>query len=487
MKILILITAYNVEKFLESVLQRIPDELLRYDLEILIIDDFSSDGTKKVMNEIVQKYKKFRITCLYNKKNLGYGGNQKVGYHYAIINNFDYVIMLHGDGQYAPEYLLNMLRPLFNNEADAVQGSRMINKKLALKGNMPLYKFLGNICLTAFQNLLTGMKLSEYHSGYRAYSVSALKEIPFRLNSDFFHFDTQILLQFKVLGKGIKEISIPTYYGEQISSLNSIKYGLSILKTTIKFFFQKYGIFYDRKFSFKVKKLEENYLSKLDFKSTHSITYKIINEKSNIISIGCGSGHLEKKLFYEKKCKIDAIDQYDNSFDFIENFKKIDLDLDELNFDFKKYKYIIMLDVLEHLKNPEKILEFINYNMSFNASQKLIISVPNTANILIRLSLLFGNFNYGERGILDKTHLRLFTLNSIKNLLLESNFKIKKTIAIPIPFPLVIKNKNLSKILMKINNFLILISKSVFSFQLLFIVEAMPSLAFLLEEAKKKR
>ena len=146
-----------------------------------------------------------------------------------------------------------------------------------------------------------------------------------------------------------------------------------------------------------------------------------------------------------------------------------------------------MLDVLEHLKNPEKILEFINYNMSFNASQKLIISVPNTANILIRLSLLFGNFNYGERGILDKTHLRLFTLNSIKNLLLESNFKIKKTIAIPIPFPLVIKNKNLSKILMKINNFLILISKSVFSFQLLFIVEAMPSLAFLLEEAKKKR
>ena len=133
MKILILITAFNVEKFLENVISRIPSKIKKFDVEILIIDDSSSDQTLQKMKDIKNQIKDYKITCLSNKKNLGYGGNQKIGYHYAIKNNFDLVILLHGDGQYAPEKVFDMLNPLLKNEADAVQGSRMINKLDALK------------------------------------------------------------------------------------------------------------------------------------------------------------------------------------------------------------------------------------------------------------------------------------------------------------------------------------------------------------------
>ena len=128
MKTLVLITAFNVEKFLEDVVMRIPKEIKSYNPEILIINDFSRDNTLQKMREIKGNFKDFKVTCLTNKTNLGYGGNQKLGYHYAIKNNFDYVVMLHGDGQYAPESIIDMIKPLAENKCSAVQGSRMIKK-----------------------------------------------------------------------------------------------------------------------------------------------------------------------------------------------------------------------------------------------------------------------------------------------------------------------------------------------------------------------
>ena len=262
MKTLILITAFNVEQFIEKVILRLPEDLKKSQLnvEILIIDDASNDSTLKKIISIKDKYKDYKITSISNKVNLGYGGNQKIGYYYAIRNNFDYVVLLHGDGQYAPEKVLDMLNPLVNNRADAVQGSRMIKKTDALKGGMPMYKFIGNITLTFIQNLLTGLSLSEYHSGYRSYRVSVLKEIPFKLNSNQFEFDTQILIQFSIAKKKIFEIPIPTFYGKEFSSLVWYKYGFAILNTTIVYYLQRFGIFYDKKFNFVIGK-SDNYES----------------------------------------------------------------------------------------------------------------------------------------------------------------------------------------------------------------------------------
>ena len=486
MKTLVLVTAFNVEKFLGDVISRIPKELNSLNPEILIVDDFSKDNTKKKMEEIKNKTKNFKITCLSNKTNLGYGGNQKVGYHYAIKNNFDYVVMLHGDGQYAPEYIINMLDPLIKNKADAVQGSRMLKKINALKGRMPIYKFFGNIFLTKVQNFLSEMDLSEFHSGYRSYKVSALKEIPFHLNSNYFHFDTQILLQLKKINKRIGEIPIPTFYGEQISSLKSIKYGFAILKTTLIFYFQKFGLFNDPKFNFLTKDGPDNYLNKLNFFSTHSIAYDLIKSDSKVLSIGCGNAYLEKKLINEKNCVIDGVDIYDiKNVNFLNSFNVVDLDKEKIQLDFKKYDYILLLDVIEYLKNPENFMSEINYKMSFNPEQKLILSTPNIANIFMRLNLLIGNFNYGKRGILDKTHVRLFTLSSLKKLITDSNFSLEKTIPVPIPFPLVIKNNFLSNLFLNLNRVFNRISISLFSFQIATILKAKPNLDYLLKKAEE--
>jgi hypothetical protein len=147
----------------------------------------------------------------------------------------DVVVLLHGDGQYAPEEIPRMVGPILANTADVVFGSRMMQRSKAIKGGMPLYKFVGNIFLTTTQNLLTGVRLSEWHTGYRAYRVRSLNNVAFEANSNYFDFDTQIILQMIGTQQRITELQIPTFYGEEISRVNTIKYGLQILGHTIKY------------------------------------------------------------------------------------------------------------------------------------------------------------------------------------------------------------------------------------------------------------
>src|SRR5262245_12087028 len=164
-RILIFIVAYNAERQIEKVIERIPRSLSAFDTHILIIDDSSRDRTFEKVHSLAGI--PFPMTVLYNPVNQGYGGNQKIGFHFAIKEKYDFVALLHGDGQYAPECLPDLLQPLIRGEADAVFGSRMTGKSGARKGGMPLYKYLGNRLLTAIQNRLLKTNLSEFHSGYR--------------------------------------------------------------------------------------------------------------------------------------------------------------------------------------------------------------------------------------------------------------------------------------------------------------------------------
>ncbi len=234
-KILICVVSFNARNHIVEVLNRIPEEFLyskAYDVDVIVLDDASSDNTY----EIAKDYAKIapeKITVKKNVKNQGYGGNQKVAYTYAIKNGYDVAVLLHGDAQYAPELLPEIVAPLVNDNYDVVLGSRMVNKKDALKGRMPKYKFIGNIALTTFQNIVLGANLSEYHTGYRAYSTRALKKVPFEINSDYFEFDTDILIQMIDNKLPIKEIAIPTHYGTEVCNVNVVKYGLLVLKSTL--------------------------------------------------------------------------------------------------------------------------------------------------------------------------------------------------------------------------------------------------------------
>src|SRR5208282_5429801 len=162
-RVLIFIVAYNAERTIQQVVRRIPSSLAEYETEILIIDDSSGDRTFEHAHHLERSGEApFPITVLYNPVNQGYGGNQKIGFSYAIDQGFDIVALVHGDGQYAPESLPSLLEPLIRNEADAVMGSRMLTRFAALKGGMPLYKYVGNKILTRIQNWLLGSSLSEF-------------------------------------------------------------------------------------------------------------------------------------------------------------------------------------------------------------------------------------------------------------------------------------------------------------------------------------
>ena len=232
-KILIYVVSYNAVEHIQSTLSRIPIEWLKqYAFEIMIGDDHSTDQTVQKCLAYQKQNQDINITVHSNEENLGYGGNQKVGYHYALKNNFDLVVLLHGDGQYAPEYLDKMILPILNEDCDVVLGSRMKKKLDAIKGGMPIYKWIGNQLLTFVQNKMLNTHLYEFHTGYRAFSVNALSQIPFEINSNYFDFDTEIIIQLTDRKMRFEEIEIPTFYGNEISYVNGFKYAWLIIKAT---------------------------------------------------------------------------------------------------------------------------------------------------------------------------------------------------------------------------------------------------------------
>ena len=192
---------------------------------MFVCDDASQDATYLVGLGYKQITADLPLTIIRHQTNLGYGGNQKAGYRLAIEHELDIVVLLHGDGQYAPECLEEIVAPLERGECDAVLGSKddLSSIKGAQKGGMPLYKYAGNKILTSFENRMLGTDLYEFHSGYRAYSVKALSRVPFERNSDGFDFDTQIIIQLVDAGKRIMEVPIPTYYGDEICYVDGLK------------------------------------------------------------------------------------------------------------------------------------------------------------------------------------------------------------------------------------------------------------------------
>jgi len=233
-KIVVVMPAYNAEKTLESTYNDIPFDIVD---DVVLVDDASRDRTPEIARSI-------GVHTVIHVKNLGYGGNQKSCYRAALDLGADIVIMVHPDYQYTPKLIPAMAAMIAYGEFDAVLASRILGVG-ALKGGMPLYKYIANRFLTLLENLLLGHKLSEYHTGYRAFSREILERLPLERNSDDFVFDNQMLAQIIWYGYRIGELSCPTKYFDDASSINfrrSVIYGLGVLKTAIHFRLQKWGL-----------------------------------------------------------------------------------------------------------------------------------------------------------------------------------------------------------------------------------------------------
>ena len=233
-KIVVVLPAYKAEKTLEKTYKEIPLEIVD---DVILVDDASPDETIKVA-------KRLGIKTFVHEKNLGYGGNQKTCYDKALEIKADIIIMLHPDYQYTPTLIPAMAAMIAYGGYDMVLASRILVKG-ALKGGMPLYKYIANRFLTFTENKLLNAKLSEYHTGYRAYKADVLKSISYHKNSNDFVFDNQLIAQVMFSGFNIGEISCPARYFDEASSINfkrSVQYGLGVLKTAIEYFLAKRGL-----------------------------------------------------------------------------------------------------------------------------------------------------------------------------------------------------------------------------------------------------
>ncbi len=249
-RIAVVLPAYNAEKTLAATVAELPDLV---DIRILV-DDHSSDRTVELAHRLGLQY-------YVHDRNYGYGRNQQTCYTEALTAGADVVIMVHPDYQYTPLLVTAMASMVATGVYDVVLGSRILGGQ-AIRGGMPLYKYISNRFLTAFENLFLGIKLSEYHTGYRAFSRAVLSQLPLLENSDDFVFDNQMIAQCAFFKFRIGEVSCPTKYFEEASSINfrrSIKYGLGVLATTMQFALQKAGVAHFRIFSEAGRRLEPGY------------------------------------------------------------------------------------------------------------------------------------------------------------------------------------------------------------------------------------
>ena len=428
-KIGILVVTYNAASTLAQTLDRIPAEFRGEIHEVLVGDDYSQDSTHLVALGYQQISPDLPLKIVRHPKNLGYGGNQKWGYQYAIEHGWDIVVLLHGDGQYAPELLPSMIEPIVDGGAKAVFGSRIMNQGEARRGGMPAYKFVGNRILTTFQNAVVGTELTEWHSGYRAYDVKALSKLPLDVNSDGFNFDTEIIIQFHEAGFRIHEIPIPTYYGDEICYVDGVGYAKDVTKDVLRYRAHKLG-FGTGETAFATSA----YDVKEGSDSSHGRIqgWMSMLPPSRILDLGCSDGELGARLV-EMGHEVVGVDfeEHKGVREKLTDFFQADLEDGIPEGVGRDYDIVLCADVLEHVRAPEKVLDGARAVLRPGGS--VITSIPNFGHWYPRGRVLIGRFDYDARGILDRGHLRFFTKRSFAHLVASAGWDIRRQESIGLP------------------------------------------------------
>jgi glycosyltransferase involved in cell wall biosynthesis len=425
----VLIVAYNAASSLASVLDRIPADFRDRICKVLVFDDHSQDSTYLVGLGYQQLAPEMPLEVIRHPRNLGYGGNQKAGYRRAIELDLDIVVLLHGDGQYAPELLPAIVAPLEAGESDAVFGSRMLVKGAAREGGMPMYKFVGNRILTGFENAILGTKLSEFHSGYRAYNVQALRRLPLEGYSDDFDFDTEIIIGLVDAGLTIKEIAIPTYYGDEICYVNGMRYAKDVTADVLRYRAHRAGLGRSLLGSRPVE-----YALKESLDSSHSAILEWMQRPPcRVLDLGCSAGWLSERMRQLGHYVVGVdVNDHDGVKSRTDEFYTADLDDGvpaSLN---DQFDVIVCGDVLEHVRRPADLLNELGTRL--NRGGRLIASVPNFGHWYPRVRTAIGRFDYDQRGILDEDHVRFFTRRSFQSLCDRTNWRVvrRRTTGVPL-------------------------------------------------------
>jgi len=458
----ILVVAYNAESTLAATLDRIPPDFRSRIDEILVCDDASADNTLEVALRWRDQNGDTPTTIVRHLNNLGYGGNQKAGYELAIEHGLDVIVLLHGDGQYAPELLPAIVAPLERGEADAVFGSRMMIPGAARRGGMPAYKWLGNRVLTRIQNSLLGSELSEFHSGYRAYSVAALSDLPYERNSDGFNFDTQIIIQLLDRGKRIVEIPIPTYYGDEICYVDGVRYARDVLRDVVHYRLSGIG--------FGVHRWVPQQ-SGYDFKDSEGTSHTVLIDMltgvapKRVLDLGCSGGQLAEHLraLGHHVTGVDAV-EVDGVRHRVDEFVLGNLEDGIPTAAGSRFDVVIAADVIEHVADPGRLLTQMERVLS--PGGEILISTPNFCHWYPRIRVASGMFDYDRRGILDETHLRFFSRRSLARTVASSGLEVLELRYTGLPFDALSTGETLgARVSRRLDRLLVKLRPTLFGYQ----------------------
>lgn len=471
-KIGILVVAYNAASTLASVLDRIPDDMVPRIHEVLVGDDHSQDSTYLVGVGYRESGRDLPLTVVRHEANLGYGGNQKWGYQYAVDHGWDIVVLLHGDGQYAPEIIADMVAPIEAGHADAVFGSRILEPGAARRGGMPAYKYVGNRILTSVQNKLVGTELSEWHSGYRAYSVEALASLPLERNSDGFNFDSQIIVQLVESGHRIAEIPIPTYYGDEICYVDGLGYARDVTKDVLRYRAHKMG-FGTGDLAFASDRYE---LKETDGSSHGRIEQWLARRSpSRILDLGCADGSVGARLVEagHQVVGVDVVEQKEVRSRLTE-FHLGDLERGLPETIEGDFDVVLAADVLEHVRAPTAVLDEVRTRLRPGGS--LITSIPNFGHWYPRVRVGIGRFDYDKRGILDEDHVRFFTRRSFERLIESAGWTVRRVDATGLPLEVIDRGGDgqggrVREVLARLDRAAVSIRPPLFAYQFLYELE----------------
>ena len=432
MRVGVLVVAYNAATTLAATLNRLPESFCATIDHVLVCDDASSDETYRVGLDY-RNGSSMPLTVVRHPENLGYGGNQKAGYRWAIEHGLDIVVLLHGDGQYAPEVIEEVVAPVVSGGADAVFGSRMMHKGSARAGGMPMYKYVGNKILTRFQNAMTGLELTEWHSGYRAYRVDALEDLDFESYTDDFDFDTEIILGLHATGKAIVEVPIPTYYGDEICYVNGMRYAKDVAIDVLRYRARRLGLGAGTTgpdtVPYDVKPSEFSSHGRL-------LAWLRAMPPTKVLDVGCSDGRFGA-LARQHGHQVIGVDlvKHEGVADNLDGFVEADLNgglPDEVG---TGYGAIVAGDVLEHVTDPQRLLAELADRLAPGGT--VLISVPNFAHWYPRARVASGRFDYDKRGILDQGHVRFFTRKSFERLIAATDLDIVERDAVGSPLELI--------------------------------------------------
>lgn len=401
----------------------------------------------------------------------GYGGRQKLAFEYAVERGFDAVVLVGGDAaNHASGALEALLEPLFAGDAAAVFRA-------------PAPGLLERLARRMVDRVLR-RPVCSLHDGDRAYRTDALRRIPFALDADDRHIDTEILIQLDIAG--LQAVEIPPDAPAPAARRPSWGHVMDAGRAAVRARLHAMNLFYERRFDCEgAERDNAQYRLKMDFDSSHVRALARIPAGSRVLDLGCAGGDFAQLLEREHGCTVTAVDREPLAAgNSASGFHLWDLDQGPPDLDYSQFDVVLMLDVIEHLRAPEIFMQELCARTAALPGLKLVFTTGNVAFATTRIGLMLGQFNYGKRGILDLTHTRLFTFSTFRRLARQAGFRVLHREGVPAPFPLATSNRLVGHGLLAMNRSLIPLVPNLAAYQILLVLSPNPSLGFLLEQAE---